>query len=309
LDIPAVALVSAGSVGVAWGLVRASAAGWTSAEVLLALVIGVVLMGAFVAWERRASFAMVPPKLFRSRAFSASGAAMFLMSAALISAAFLVSQYFQFALHYSPWVTGLHLLPWTATPLVVAPVAGAVSDRLGRRPIMVTGLLLQGLGLGWIAAESSTSVSYAGLVAPFIIAGVGISMALPTVPTAALNTVAPADLGKASGVINTLQRFGGVFGVAIVTAVFSATGSLGGAARVASGFRPALGVSAGLSVLAALSALAVGTARVRSRAVSPPREDELRLARDEQRLPQEDQGRPELVSARDARDAVTAHSG
>ena len=115
-------------------------------------------------------------------------------------------------------------------------------------------------------------------MAPLIIAGVGISMAVPTVPASALNAVPPADMGKASGVQNTLQRFGAVFGVAIVAAVFSANGHLGSPTTLVAGFRPALAAAAGMSVAGALAALAT-VRRRRSPAATPQPADALAPAR------------------------------
>src|SRR6266567_2647801 len=157
-----------------------------------------------------------------------------------------------------PLATGLRLLPWTATPMLVAPLSGAVADRIGTRPLMAAGLALQAGGLGWVAWLASASGGYGRFVLPMIIAGVGISMALPTVATAALGAVAPPDMGRASGVNNTLQRFGGAFGIAVAAAVFSAHGQLGSPAGVTAGFRPALAVSALLSLLGAVAAVLAG---------------------------------------------------
>ncbi len=269
LDLPAVALVSAGAIGLVWGLVRAADLGWGSPEIVAALGFGILLIGAFVAWEHRASEPMLPPRLFRNTTFTAASATAFLMMGALVAAAFLVSQYFQFVLGHSPLDTGLRVLPWTATPILVAPVAGALSDRIGRRPLMVAGMLLQGVGLGWFALLATTELGYAQLVIPMLVAGIGVSMALPTTPTAALSAVAPPDIGKASGATSTLQRFGSAFGIAVTTAVFAANGHLGTPASFTAGFRPALAVAAGLSVLGAISALAVG-ARHRIPAAAPP---------------------------------------
>ncbi len=268
LDLPGVGLASGGSAGIVWGLMRAGDAGWSSPEVLVALGLGVLLLVGFVAWERRALAPMVPLRLFRIRAFAAANATAILMTATILSAAFLMAQFFQLALGYGPLATGIRLLPWTATPLLVAPAAGTVADRLGPRPLMVAGLLLQGLGLAWIALVATTGVGYAPLVAPLVVAGVGISMALPTTPVAALSVVAPPQVGTASGVVNTLQRFGGAFGVAVVSAVFVAHGNLGTAATVDAGFRPALAVAAGFSILGAASALAVTARRAQPNATS-----------------------------------------
>jgi MFS family permease len=184
-----------------------------------------------------------------------------MMSAALISAVFLGAQYFQFVLHYPPLSAGLHLLPWTATPIFIAPTAGMLSDRIGRRPVMMAGMILLGVGLGWMGLVATQGADYAQLVLPLLIAGVGVSMVLPTSPTAALSAVATADMGKAAGVNSTMQRFGSVFGVAAATAVFTANGHLGSAAGFSAGFRPALGLAAGLSMLGAFTALGVGGRR------------------------------------------------
>ncbi len=261
LDLPAVGLVSGGATGIVWGLVRANEVGWGSPEIVAALSLGILLLAGFVAWERRAREPMLPLRLFGRPTFVAAIATGFLMTASLQAAVFLVSQYFQFALGYSPLGAGLHLLPWTATPLVVAPAAGMLSDRIGQRPLMVIGMLLQGIGLGWIALVVTASLGYGQLVIPFLLAGVGASMVLATSSTAALGAVAPPDMGKASGANSTLQRFGGVFGIAVGSAVFAANGHLGTALAFTAGLRPALAVAAGLSILGALSALAIGNRR------------------------------------------------
>jgi EmrB/QacA subfamily drug resistance transporter len=261
LDLPAVGLVSGGSIGIVWGLVRGNEVGWASAEIVAALSLGILLMVGFVAWERRAPEPMLPVRLFRSPAFSAAIATGFLMIAALLGAAFLASQYFQFVLGFSPLSTGLRFLPWTATPILVAPAAGVLGDRIGQRPVMVVGMLLQGVGLAWFALVATTGAGYPQLVLPLLVAGVGISMAMATTPTAALNAVAPPDMGKASGANSTLQRFGGVFGIAVATTIFAANGHLGTPASFDAGFRPAMAVAAGLSVLGAMSALAAGRPR------------------------------------------------
>jgi EmrB/QacA subfamily drug resistance transporter len=261
LDIGGLALVAAGAVSLAWGLVRTTDVGWGSVQVIAALGLGAALIAIFVAWERRVPEPMLPLRLLRIRAFTAANATGFMSLAAITSAAFLMSQFFQLGLGYTPLGTGLRFLPWTATPLLVAPIAGRLADRIGVRPLMSVGMAMQACGLAWVALDITAGVSYGELVLPLVIAGVGISMAIPTTPTAALDAVPPADIGTASGVQNTLQRFGAVFGVAIVTAVFSASGHLGSAAGVIGGVRPALGASAGLSLLGAFAALAAGRRR------------------------------------------------
>ena len=278
LDLPGAAMATAGAVALAWGLVRATDVSWGSPQVIGALILAAVLIAGFIAWERRAAEPMLPLRLLRIRAFAAANATGFLMFASITSAAFMMAQYFQLGLGYSPLSTGLRFLPWTLTPLLIAPAAGALADKIGSRPLMVLGLAMQGAGLAWIALGATSTTGYGRFVLPLITAGVGISMAIPTVPTTALNAVPAADMGKASGVQNTLQRFGAVFGVAIVAAVFSANGHLGSPATLISGFRPALAAAAGLSAAGALTALAAG-ARRRSPSASPQQAPALTAAR------------------------------
>jgi len=206
---------------------------------------------------------MLPLRLLRVRAFAAGNATAFLMTGSTFAAAFFVAQYFQLALGYSPLATGVRLLPWFATPMVVSPVAGALSDRIGRRPLIASGLLLQAAGFGWVALKASAGASSLRLVLALLVAGIGISMALPTVPTAVLSAVPPPDLGKASGISNMMQRFGAVFAIAVAGSVFAAYGHLGSPASITDGLRPALAVAAAFSLLAAATALAIAPPRRR----------------------------------------------
>ena len=271
LDLPALVLIAVGVGALTWGLVQAGQVGWGSTQTLAGLAVGLAALAAFVAWERRTAEPMIPLALFRSPSFSAAVATQFLMAAAIYSAAFLTSQYFQFALGDSPLGTGLRFLPWTATPMVIAPIAGLLSDKIGARPLIVPGLVMQAAGFAWIVYLAGRSAGYGAYVAPLLIAGIGISMALPCVSAAGLNAVSPSSLGKAAGVLNTMQQFGAVFGIAVATTVFNAHGSLASAAAVTSGYRPALALSAALSVAGALTALALRrvpdrvTANVRAR--------------------------------------------
>jgi EmrB/QacA subfamily drug resistance transporter len=257
LDLGGVALVTGGVVALVWSLVRANDVGWSGLQTVGTLLVGCALLLAFVWWERRAQAPLAPMGLFRSQAFAVGTVTTFLMSGATFAAAFLITQEFQFARGYSPISAGLRLLPFFGTPMVISPLAGAVSDRIGRRPIMVTGLALQALGFAWVAARGSLSTSWVELIVALLIAGIGISMALPTVPTAVLNAVPTTQLGKASGINYMAQRFGTVFAIAIASAVFSAHGHLGTPAAVTAGFRPALWSCVLFAVLAAVASLAI----------------------------------------------------
>jgi MFS family permease len=148
---------------------------------------------------------------------------------------------------------GLRLLPWTATLFVVAPVAGGVVNRLGERPLVVAGLLLQAAGMAWIALIAAPELPYANLVVPLVVAGAGVSMAMPAAQNAVLSAVAGPELGKASGVFNMVRFLGGALGIAIQVAVFAALGDVGSAAAFSTGFASAMAVAATLSLLGALA--------------------------------------------------------
>jgi EmrB/QacA subfamily drug resistance transporter len=267
LDPLAVVLVSGGAVGIVLGLVRASGLGWASTDTLVTLGAGLALIACFVAWENRAPEPMLPMRLFRNATFSAANSTAFFMTGSLTASAFLVAQYFQLGLGYSPLEAGIRIMPWTAPPLFISPIAGALSDRIGRRPLMVVGMLLVAGGFAWVASIATPGVAYARMVLPLIIVGIGFSTVFPVAPTAALSAVAPQDIGKASGVNSTLQRFGSAFGVAVAAAAFATSGSLATPGAFVSGFRPALTVIVGLSLLGALTAFGVG--RPRTLATAP----------------------------------------
>jgi EmrB/QacA subfamily drug resistance transporter len=257
LDLIGVGTVTAGVVALVWALTRANEIGWSSVETIATLTVGVVLLAVFLAWENHVSEPMVPLRLFATREFAIGNLTAFLMSGAIFAAAFFVTQELEFARGYSPLGTGLRLLPFFATPMFISPLAGAFSDRIGRRPIMVVGLTLQAIGFIWVAARGSLSTSWIELTLALLVAGIGISMALPTVPTAVLNSVSPEEMGKASGINFMAQRFGTVFAIAIASAIFSTHGHLGTPASVTAGFRPALWACAAFAVLAAVTALGI----------------------------------------------------
>jgi EmrB/QacA subfamily drug resistance transporter len=261
LDLPGVALVSGGVVAIVWALVRANQSGWASAEIVSTLVTGAVLLVAFVAWEARANDPMVPLRLFGSPAFAVGNLTTFLMTGAIFAGGFIVTQEFQFARGFSALSTGVRLLPFFATPMFISPIAGAVADRIGPRKVMATGLFMLTAGFVWVSVRGSLSTSWVELMLALLVAGIGISMALPTVPTAVLNAVAPDELGKASGINYMAQRFGAVFGIAIATSVFATYGNLGNPASVTDGFRPALAACAVFGLLAALAAIAITVPR------------------------------------------------
>jgi MFS family permease len=262
LDLRGLALVTGGVLGLVWALVRGNQAGWGSPEIVASFVLGALLIAAFVAWELRAGEPMLPMGFFRSRAFSAGNAAIFLTFASLFSAVFFYAQLLQTGLGYDALGAGLRLMPWTATFITVAPIVGALVDKVGERPFMVAGLSLQATGLAWLALVAEPGMAYSQMLAPFIVGGVGVSMAIPAAQNSVLGSMAESALGKAAGANSMMRELGGVFGVAVVVAVFAGAGSFASPQAFTDGFEPAILVAASLALLGALAGLALPGRRV-----------------------------------------------
>jgi len=252
LDVLGLVLVTAAAMGVMWGLMRANSVGWMSLEVVSAITAGIVLGVAFVLWELRVREPMVPMRLFRSRALASGIAASFLFYAAMYGTLFFLPQFLQVAQGHGPFGVGLRLLPWTATLFVFAPIGGGLVNRIGERSLVVAGLGLQAIGMAWIALTATPGLAYTNLIAPLVLAGAGVSMAMPAAQNAVLGAVAPSEIGKASGTFNMSRFLGGVFGVAVQVAVFAATGSFGSPQAFSAGFVPAIGIAATLPLMAAI---------------------------------------------------------
>jgi EmrB/QacA subfamily drug resistance transporter len=257
LDLVGLGLAGAGALGMTWGIVRADATGWGSAEVVASLVGGLALVAAFVAWERRAPSPMMPVALFSDRGFATANAVSFLMLAALFGVLFLMAQFFQTALGHSPLEAGVRLLPWTAAPVVIAPLAGALADRFGNRPFMALGLALQAIGLGWVALIAEPGMGYGQLGIALTVAGVGISMCFPTVANAVMGSVPLSQAGVASGTNSMVRELGGVLGIAVLASVFAREGVYESPQAFVDGFAQALWVGVGLSAVGAVAAILV----------------------------------------------------
>jgi EmrB/QacA subfamily drug resistance transporter len=257
LDIPGLALVSGGAFGLVWGLVRGNSVGWGSLEVVASLLIGLSLVVAFIAWELRAREPMLPMGFFRSRPFAAGNAAIFFTFASLFAAVFFYAQLLQTGLGYGPLDAGLRLMPWTATFITVAPIAGALADRIGERPLMVAGLTLNATGMAWLALIAEPGMAYSQMLAPFIVGGVGVSMAIPAAQNSVVGSVSLPAIGKAAGTNSMMRELGGVFGIAVAVAVFATAGSYVSAQAFIDGFTPAILVAAGLALAGAFTGLAL----------------------------------------------------
>lgn len=261
LDVPGVALLGGGCFALVWAMVRSATLGWDAPEVIGALVGGVVLLGGLVVWERRAPHPLIPGRLLGGRGFTVGNIAAFLTLASLFSAVFFYGQLLQVVLGHSPLEAGLRLMAWTGTFILVAPAAGAFADRIGERPLLATGLAVQSAAMLWLAGTISTGSGYLDVLGPFVVGGIGVSLALPCGQSAVVSAVEDRDVGTAAGVNATMRELGGVFGIAVTVAVFGAYGGYGSAQQFVDGFVAAIIAAAALSAAGAVAGLALPVRR------------------------------------------------
>ncbi|MCX5368655.1 DHA2 family efflux MFS transporter permease subunit [Streptomyces sp. NBC_00015] len=261
LDFPGTLLASGGLFGLVYGLVRGPADGWTSPLVLTGLFAGAVLLVGFVLHGLRAKNPMLPMRLFRSRAFAGINAASLLMFLGMFGSIFLLSQYMQGVLGYSPTEAGLRMLPWTGMPMLVAPIAGILSDRVGGRPVVATGLFLQAAGLGWMAAVATVDASYAAQLPGLIVSGIGMALFFAPASNLVMSSVRPQEQGIASGANNALREVGGALGIAIMSSIFAAQGGYESGQTFVDGLRPALVTGAAVVALAGFATLLIPARR------------------------------------------------
>jgi EmrB/QacA subfamily drug resistance transporter len=257
LDLRGVSLASAGLLGLVYGIVRGSELGWTSTTVLGSMIAGAVLLAAFIAWELRTPEPMLPLGFFRSRAFTAVNLVSLAMYFGVFGSIFLLAQFFQVTQGYSPLEAGLRTLPWTGMPMIVAPIAGLLSDRIGSRPLMATGLALQAVAIGWLASISTPTTPYGEFVIPFVLAGIGMALVFAPAANAVLAAVRPEEAGQASGATNAIREVGGVLGIAVLATVFASNGSYESPQAYTDGMTSAVWVGAAVLAAGALAALFV----------------------------------------------------
>jgi EmrB/QacA subfamily drug resistance transporter len=257
LDLRGLALASAGLFGIVWGVVRSQSLGWTSGEVVFTLVAGGVLVTLFLLWEATTDAPMLPLRLFKDRTFAAANGSTFLMYVGFFGAVFLITQYWQFAHGYSPFGAGLRILPWTVLPIFVAPVAGALSARIGERPLLIVGLSAMGFSVLWFAHAATADASYASLLPALVVGGFGSGLFWAPSASIVLSTAGESEEGVVSGANNSIRELGGVFGVAVLTSIFSSRGSFVSPEAFVDGLTPALYVGGIIMALAAAASVAL----------------------------------------------------
>jgi EmrB/QacA subfamily drug resistance transporter len=271
LDLPGVGLVSAGLFGIVFGLIRAQTLGWGATEVVIALVAGIILVVAFVIHELRTDAPMLPMEFFARRSFSVTNIVSLTMYFGMFGSIFFMSQYLQTVLHNTPFETGVKMLVWTGATLLVAPMAGYFSEKLGSRTFMVAGLALQAIALGWLALITSTHLAYTNMIVPFVFGGAGMALVFAPSANAILSSVRTQQAGQASGANNAIRELGGVLGIAVLSTVFTAHGSYASDQSYVNGLVPTMWVGAAVLAAGALIVLVLRfDTRAQSAAINSP---------------------------------------
>jgi len=271
LDVPGTLLVTGGLLGVVYGLIGGGENGWGDPLVVVSAVGGVALLVAFALWEQRARFPVVPPMLFRTRGFSFANLVALLQQGGMFGAVFLLMQYLQNVLHYSPLVAGSRTLPWTIMPLVVAPLAGMLAERVGVHRLMVISGAVQAVALAWLALVSGATMNYLAALPALLLAGVGMGIFFALSARQTMDFTPPAFDGVAAGVNSSMRQVGVVLGIGVLAAVFSSVGGYGSTPAFVAGLHAALWVGVAVLVIATiLSALTPRVATRKAAAVAEP---------------------------------------
>ncbi|MFE1787461.1 DHA2 family efflux MFS transporter permease subunit [Streptomyces sp. NPDC059525] len=257
LDLLGLVLACAGVVSLVWAIVNGHEKGWGSAPVVSAFAAAVVLLGAFIAWERKAAAPLLPLSFYRVRAFTLSNVVSLAVYFGMFGATFLIAQYLQTGLGHSAFVAGLWTLPWAVMPMFIAPQAGKLAAKVGAGRLMALGLAVSGVGLAWFALVVGVGISDWAFVGPFVLAGAGMGLVFAPTATVVMGAVPPQHMGKASGANTTVRELGGALGIAVLASVFAAQGDFSGQQRFVDGLVPAVWIAVAVVFVGALFALAI----------------------------------------------------
>lgn len=284
IDVAGAVLITAGLVGLTFGLIEGPADGWAGPTVLAALIGAVLLLGGFVARERRAESPMLPLSLFRSLQFTAANVVTFVLYGALGGALFLLPIQLQQVSGYSALEAGVSLLPVTALMLTLSARSGALAARIGPRAQMSVGPVLVGAGLALLTRVGSAGDYLTEVLPAVLVFGLGLAVTVAPLTTTALTAAPSRHAGMASAVNNDVARAGGLIAVAVLPAAAGITGSAYlDPARFSAGFHTACLICAALCGLSGvLAAVAIR---------NPSREERARRAAGAATLPAESQHR------------------
>ncbi|MFI9511040.1 DHA2 family efflux MFS transporter permease subunit [Nocardia sp. NPDC052566] len=255
LDPLGLVLAAGGVLAVVWGVIHGADDGWTSVGVVSALIGGAALLAALIVWELRTPDPMLPLRLFRSRAFRVSNATGFTFAVGVFGSIFLLAQYFQVVQGYSALASSLRTLPWTLAPMVVAPLAGLVIDRVGARTLLTAGQALLAVALAWMAAVTTVDAGFFAYLGPFVLGGIGMGLTFAPGATVVMASATDQDRAMASGTNSTIREVGVAMGVTVLASIFASHGSYAGPQSFVDGLVPAIRVGAAIVAVGAVLSL------------------------------------------------------
>jgi EmrB/QacA subfamily drug resistance transporter len=223
VDVPGIAAITIGLTALVLALVEGNAWGWGSARIIALLAAAVAGLAAFAVIERRVKAPMVNFTFFRSRSFLGANVVGFFVTFAMLAQFFFLALYMQNILHYSPLQAGIRFLPSTLLLVVMGPLAGRLTDKVGARPLLTLGLVIVSAAI-LIQAGIGVHTSYLRLLPGFVLMGIGIGLVMSPMSTAAMNSVDRTKAGAASGVLSMNRMVGGTFGVAVMGALITTIG-------------------------------------------------------------------------------------
>jgi EmrB/QacA subfamily drug resistance transporter len=257
LDLPGLVLSSGSVLALVWAIVHGHDDGWTSGTVLTAFAAAGVLLALFVLRELHTPEPMLPLSFYRSRAFVGTNIVSLAMNFGVFGSIFLLAQYLQFAEGLTPLQAGVRTLAWTLMPMVFAPLAGALTERVGGGRLMVLGLVLQALGLAWIVSVAEPGTPFSSLIGPMMVAGTGMGLVFAPASAVVLQSVRVDDRGRASGANSTVREIGGALGIAVLASVFSRDGSYASPQAFVDGMAPAVWVGVAVVLAGAVAGLLI----------------------------------------------------
>ena len=271
-DLPGLVSSALGLFALSYALIEANTYGWTSARILAAFAVAAVALVGFVLLERHQRLPMLDLGLFRNIGFAGANSTMLLVGLAMFGVFFYVSLYVQQILGYSPTQAGASFLPWTVLIILIAPQAGRLSDRIGPRPLVSSGMVLVAGSLV-VFSRVGVSASFWDLLPGMLLGGLGMSIAMAPTTAAAMSSVRPDKAGVGSAVLNSMRQVGGSLGIAVMGAIVAAGVSSSLAAghsrpeAFVTGFHHAVAVAAGIAFLGGVIAFAtLGHVRPRKHA-------------------------------------------
>ena len=198
-----------------WGIIEAPGRGWSSPLIIGALTGAVLTIALFVMWERSVDHPMLPMRFFSNRRYSAAIAALALVLFALLGLFFLMTQYLQFVLGFSPLEAGVRIAPVALALLVIAPVSVVVARRLGSKLVVGSGLALVAVGLG-ILSRTTLAGTYSDCIGPFVVLGIGVALALAPCTESVMGSLPIEEAGVGSATNDTAMQIGGALGVGVL---------------------------------------------------------------------------------------------